>query len=203
MESAFNVIRSNVRVQAVVCIALGLFLVFWPDVTVVTIIYLFGALFALTGIASLVSYFRQKSERYRSAPVLAAGVLYILLALVAFLFPQVIAGFFSLVLGIVLALCGVVSAVRALELRQFDNYTWVGALVIGAIVAIGGIVIIVNPFASTVAFVFVLGAALIVNGVGELFIEWQLHKLEKEQRTPVQSPTPTSDNTDDNPLPPA
>ena len=179
MESLFNIIRSNVLVQAVVSIALGLFLVLWPGVTVVTLIYLFGALLALSGAASVVSYFRERSQRYHAPAVLATGVLFLLLGLVAFIFPQVIAGFFSVVLGIVLALCGVVSAVRALELRRYPDYSWVAALVLGVVVAIGGIVILVNPFQSTVTFVLVLGVALLVNGVGELFIEGRLRQLEK------------------------
>lgn len=180
MESLFNVIRSNVLVQAIVSIVLGLFLIFWPGVTVVTLIYLFGTLFAVSGAASVISYFRERSEHYRAPAVLATGVLFLLLGLVAFLFPQAIAGFFSVVLGIVLALCGIVSAVRALELRQYPDYSWVVALVVGVLVAIGGVVIIVNPFESTVTFVLVLGVALLVNGIGELFIEGQLRRLEKQ-----------------------
>ena len=84
------------------------------------------------------------------------------------------------IVGIVLALCGIVSAVRALELRQYPDYSWVVALVVGVLVAIGGVVIIVNPFESTVTFVLVLGVALLVNGIGELFIEGQLRRLEKQ-----------------------
>lgn len=188
VESLFNVIRSNVLVQAILSIALGLFLVFWPGVTVVTLIYLFGALFALSGAASVIAYFRERSSHYRSPAVLATGVLFLLLGLVAFLFPQVIAGFFSVVLGIVLALCGIVSAVRSLELRQYPGYSWVAALVVGALVAIGGIVILVNPFQSTVAFVLALGVALLVNGVVELFIEGQLRRLGKLEASSTAGP---------------
>ena len=119
------------------------------------------------------------------------AVFYLIIALIAFVFPKVIAGFFSVVLGIVLALCGIVSAVRALELRQYPDYSWVVALVVGVLVAIGGVVIIVNPFESTVTFVLVLGVALLVNGIGELFIEGQLRRLEKQAAgTAGMSPRP-------------
>jgi len=47
MESAFKVIRSNMMVQACLFIAFGLFLILWPGATIMTVIYLFGALFAL------------------------------------------------------------------------------------------------------------------------------------------------------------
>lgn len=158
-------------IQAIVFIVLGLFILFWPGVTVTTIVYLFGAIFAISGIASLVGYARQSSRSYHSPAVLTSGVFMVILALVVFIFPQAIASLFSLLLGIVLALCGVVSAVRALELRSLGGSSWIIGLVIGAVVAIGGIVIIANPFETTLMFIYVLGALMVVNGVGDLLIE--------------------------------
>lgn len=60
-------------------------------------------------------------------------------------------------LGAALALCGVVSLVRALDLRQLGGYHWVAGVVPSALVALGGILIIANPFGATSAFVMVLG----------------------------------------------
>lgn len=171
MNAFLEAVRSNMLIQAIVFIVLGLFILFWPGVTVTTIVYLFGTIFAISGIASLVGYARQSSRSYHSPAVLTSGVFMVILALVVFIFPQAIASLFSLLLGIVLALCGVVSAVRALELRSLGGSSWIIGLVIGAVVAIGGIVIIANPFETTLMFIYVLGALMVVNGVGDLLIE--------------------------------
>lgn len=179
MESVFKALRSNMFVQAILFILLGLFLILWPGVTVVTVIYLFGALFALSGVASLISYARQKSVDYHSPSVLTTGVLCLLIALVAFVFPGAVASFFSIVAGIILALCGIVCAVRSLELRQFQDNSWIAGLVIGILVAIGGIVVIVNPFGSASTFILVLGVIMLVNGACQLFMEYQLRRLQK------------------------
>lgn len=71
METLFNIIRSNSLLQAILFVALGLFIAFWPGATIITIIYLFGALFLLSGIASMVNYFRVKEDVYRPTSVLA------------------------------------------------------------------------------------------------------------------------------------
>ena len=63
MEKILDLVRSNNLVQAVLCIAFGLFLMIYPSITIQGIIMLFGVALALMGAAGLVSYFRQKSVR--------------------------------------------------------------------------------------------------------------------------------------------
>ena len=77
---------------------------------------------------------------------------------------------------------GVVNAVRSFELRTYHGNTWVLGLVVSVIVAVGGVVIIVNPFDTTVTFMLVLGILLIVKGVGDLIIEASLSSALKNQR---------------------
>lgn len=182
MESLLNVIRSNMLVQAVVFIVLGLFVLLWPGVTITTVIYLFGAFFAISGIASLISYQRAASPAHHSPAVLTSGVFMLVLALIVFLFPEAIASVFSLLLGIVLALCGVVSAVRSWELRPLGGYTWVVGLVVSVAVAIGGVIIIANPFETTLMFIYVLGGLMVLNGAGDLLIELAARREQRELR---------------------
>lgn len=172
MKSFINIVRSNMLIQGIIFIILGVVIICWPDITITTIVYLFGAIFAVSGIASLVSYGRKSSPSYKSAGVLTSGVFLCVIALIVFFFPQEIASLFSLILGIVLVLCGVVSAVRSIDLRDLDGYTWIVSLVLGIAVAVGGIVIIANPFDTTLMFIYVLGALMIANGATDLLIEW-------------------------------
>ena len=182
MKSFIDVIRSNILVQAVLSIALGLLLAFWPGATVLTVVYLLALYLAVSGAASLFSYFRSSSGRYRSAGVLTSAVVLLVLALLVFLFPQAVAGFFSLILGILLLVGGVVDAIRSIELRAYQGSTWIASIVISAAVAIGGVVIVVNPFETTAAFVLMLGVLLIVKGVGDLVIERRLAQASKDLR---------------------
>ena len=92
MEKFFGIVRSNNLVQAVLCIAFGLFLMIYPSITIQGIIMLFGVALALMGLAGLASYFRQRSVRYRNTGTLMTAVFYLIIALIAFVFPKVIAG---------------------------------------------------------------------------------------------------------------
>lgn len=182
MKSFLEALRSNMLAQAVTSIALGIFLAFWPGVTILTVVYLLALYLAVSGIASLVAYFRSSGARYRSAGVLANAVVLLVLALLVFLFPEAVGGFFSFILGILLTIGGIVNAVRSVELRAYQGSTWVVTLILSAVIAIGGLVIIVNPFATTAMFVLVLGVLLIVKGVADLVIERRLARMMKDAR---------------------
>lgn len=182
MESFLNLVKSNIVAQAVLSIALGALLAFMPQVTTVTIVYLLALCVAVSGIASLISYARSKRAGLDSSGVLASGVLLLVVALIIFVFPQAVASIFSLVLGILLVVGGVVNVVRSVELRGYVPRAGLASLVISAIIAVGGMIIVINPFGTTVTFVLVLGVLLIVKGVSDLAIELSLSRATKNLR---------------------
>lgn len=178
MNSFLDIVKSNIIAQAVLSIIVGLLLMFWPGITIVTVLYLVGIIFAIMGISSLISYFKAL-ESARITGMLATGVFFCVLALIVFLFPQVIAGFFSVILGIILVICGAVNAVRAMELKSYGGNSWIASIILSVLIAIGGVVIIANPFQTTALLVFVLGLIIASNGIVDLIIEAQLRKALK------------------------
>ena len=178
MQSFLNVVKSNIVAQAIISIVVGLLLMFWPGITIVTVLYLVGVVFAVMGISSLVSYFRTP-EAERQVGVVATGVFFCLVALIVFLFPQVIAGFFSVVLGIILVICGAVNAVRSGELKKYGTDPVVNFTIM-ALIIIGGLVVIANPFETTSLFVFILGLIIAANGIVDLIVDAELRKAIKK-----------------------
>lgn len=178
MDSFLNIVKSNIIVQAVLSIIVGLLLMFWPGITIVTVLYLVGFIFAIMGIASLINYFKAP-ESARITGMLATGVFFCVLALIVFFFPQVIAGFFSVILGIILVICGAVSAARSMELKRYGGNSWIASIILSVLIAIGGVVIIANPFQTTALLVFALGLIIASNGIVDLIIDAQLRKALK------------------------
>ena len=185
MERFLNIVRSNNLVQAVLCIAFGLFLMLYPSITVHGIIMLFGVAMTLMGVGSLASYFRQRSARYHDMGMLMTGVFYLIVAAIAFLFPTALASFFSVVLGLVLILCAIVNLVRAFDLRRYGSVVWIAVLVAALLVGAGGVLVVVNPFGATMTFVLVLGGVFVLNGAMDLFIEWYVRDSEKKADGPL------------------
>ncbi len=171
MNKFFATVRSNTIVQAILCVVLGVFLLVAPETATLTLVYLIGAYLAITGAITLISYFRSGSKKYRETSILITGVAWLVGALLVFIFPEFVGGFLSLIMGIFLLISGIVDGVRSYEMREFPASAWIPMLIVSALIAIGGIVIIMNPFGATVTFVMVLGILLIVKGVSDLAID--------------------------------
>lgn len=181
MGSFMKTVQTNAIVQAVLFMALGLVLMFVPDITLVTIVYLVAAVFAVSGLVSIFAYMRSGSPSYKMSGALTTGIFLLVVALVMFAFPAAVAGFFSILLGGVLILCGVANLVRSAGLREFGGNAWIAYAVLSLVVAIGGVVVIWNPFATTMVFVMVLGALLFVNGASNLVVEMSVRRHVRER----------------------
>ena len=91
-----------------------------------------------------------------------------------------IAGFFSVVLGIILVICGAVNAVRSGELKKYGERSWGFSMGLSVLIIIGGLVIIANPFETTSLFVFILGLIIAANGIVDLIVDAELRKAIKK-----------------------
>lgn len=168
MKDAIKRISAHVIVQSVISILLGLFLLFWPQFTTIAIVYVLAGYLAVIGIIGVISYVRNKDKTSFVDGDLIGGVCELLLAVVMFIFPKVIAGAFSMLLGILVVLNGVLNMGRALEIKKYGMKAWIAVFVLNILITIAGVFIIINPFASTVTFVQVLGILLLVKGAVDL-----------------------------------
>ena len=119
MEKFLNLVRSNM-VQAVLCIAFGLFLMIYPSITVQGIILLLAWRSRSWARQNLCRTSRQRSVRYRDSGRTMSAVFYVIIALIAFIFPKVIAGFFFGGARRGAHLLAIVNVVRAFRLRAFS-----------------------------------------------------------------------------------
>ncbi len=170
-RSAIDTVRSNVAVQAALCVAFGLLLIIMPGTAALTVVRLLGIFFLLSGAASLFSYFHKESSQAGSTSVLVVGIVYLVCALIVFIFTKPIASVMSFILGILLLVGGAVNIFRSLNLREYGGYTWIIMLLMSCIVAAGGVLITINPFGATKAFVIVLGIFLVLKGISDFGLE--------------------------------
>lgn len=170
-RSAVDTIRSNVAVQAALCVAFGLLLIIMPGTAALTVVRLLGIFFLLSGAASLFSYFYKNSGQAGSTSVLIVGIVYVICAILVFIFTKPIASVLSFILGILLLIGGIVNIFRSLNLREYGGNSWLIMLVMSCIIAAGGILIIINPFGATKTFVIVLGIFLVLKGISDFGLE--------------------------------
>lgn len=192
MYEGNSTLRSNevaiLVIRGVVALLFGIAAVFWPGLTLVTLVYLFSAFILLSGIMTLVTTAAALMDRGSSTllmKVLLAllGIVEIGVAVYMLRHPLLSIATFILLIGFSLIVRGVVETVTTLHGRESGTYKTIVAIT-GAVSVLAGVIILLQPAAGGVAFVWVLGLFALINGSMLVALSLALSKeaeLEKER----------------------
>ena len=156
-------------IRGVVAIVFGILAVVWPGVTALVLALLFGVFAIATGINQLVAAMRRAADPGHRAARLVAGVVGVVLGLLAILWP----GITILALAVVIGAWAIITGVSDLWLATRELGGWWLALV-GAVSIVVGLFILLRPGAGAVAIAWTIGVYAIVAGVLALVGMWQL-----------------------------
>jgi len=179
MEKLTTAITSNAIARAILSILFGIFLAVWSETATLIMVYILVAYLAVMGIFSIISYFVQKKKGLANQGTLLIAVFLLVLALIVFLFPQAVAGLLALLFGVLLLVSGLVNMFLAAGLRSLGGKMWIGLLVFSLLLAIGGVIIIVNPFEAAVSFTLFLGILFIAKGIVDLAVYLSTRQKDK------------------------
>lgn len=150
-------------VRGLAAILFGLAAVFWPGLTLVTLVYLFSAFVLANGIVSIVFGLMGVGREGMGWLGLVLG--FIEVGVGVYLLRHIDVSFdtFILVIGLVLIVRGVMDGVAAF----FDDHlatTRTMHIIAGVAYVLAGIVVLRQPLEGGVAFVWVLGVLALITG---------------------------------------
>ena len=164
MEAEMSNLTGGLVLRGVIAILFGVAAVFWPGLTLVTLVYLFSTFVLIGGLIDIVVGIG------RLGGGLSTRILTLLLGLVqigvgVYLLRHVHVAFATIILliGFTLIIRGIVEIVEGLFEDGPATYRTVMVL-IGLLALIVGVVVLFQPAASGVAFVWVLGLYSLVTG---------------------------------------
>jgi uncharacterized membrane protein HdeD (DUF308 family) len=148
--------------RGIAAMLFGLAALFWPGLTLFTLIVFFGAYTLVDGVFAIVTAIRGSGGRRWL--LLADGVLGVLVGLIAFFSPGATALVFLYVIAAWAVLTGVLKVVMAIWLRREIDNEWTMALS-GVLWVLLGVVLAVLPGVGLLSLswligVFALGAGL-------------------------------------------
>lgn len=146
----------------------GILLLLHPVRFTSTVIVVAGIALMLDGLLSVVNYFRSKPAEAAVGQLLVRGLVCIL----AGAFCAFNSGWFLVTFPVITVLYGVTVLVggmgkiqAAMDMRRMENKKWWWALISAVISILCAIVIINNPFSSTMAIWLFTGISLIVEAI--------------------------------------
>lgn len=184
--------RSYGYARSIITLIVGLLLVIWPDVAVVTMIYVIGALILAAGIVSLfLSYFGKWKEDKPSLLTMNA-IVDISFGIVLIIFPKFFASIIMFLFGIILLLFGVSGVVGLFQSNKIIKISWT-LFVIPVLTTLAGITIFFNPFSSAQYLTIFFGAFLLLYSIGEFISTFKVRHDLKD--TNVESRSHEKENS--------
>ena len=173
MKTILHHQRVSSIVAALVTIALGLVLLLWPDRSVKFLCMLLGVSILLTGVIYSLGWLARRGDG-RPAFFVLPGVILCALGLWLMTSPASVVLLVQYIFGAILLLHGAIDLQAAFSLigRRWRR-CWID-LLLGLLTAALGVLILLNPLGTFSALVLLIGAALIFDGLSDLYIIWQL-----------------------------
>ncbi len=169
--------KVNGPMRALIALVIGIMMVVSPANALTTVVKIIAAFLLASGVVSLVVGLKDKEKG--SLPLMSFNaVVDVVLGLLMFVFPGLIAKFMIYLIGFVLLAFGAVQIAALVSARKVVNMGF-GAFVLPIIVTLIGGFILFNPFAESVMTI-IAGSALIVYGASEILSSWKMKKAIDE-----------------------
>jgi len=182
-----------VVLRGAIAILFGLAAFSRPGAITLTLILLFGAYAFVGGVFAIVAAVRRGREGESWGWLLLDGVLGIVAAICAVLWPVAMALAFVYVIGFWAIFTGAMEIAAAIRLRKVIEHEWALGLA-GALSVVFGLVMFYRPVAGGLALVWWLGAYAIAFGVLMIVLGLRLrrfaHPHERRHLPPAGVPQP-------------
>ncbi len=162
-------IRWDMIASAVICIALGAVLIFFPKAVNEMIAYVIAAAMFLISVVEFYNYFKKdiKTDFYRND--LVFGVVALVVGIILLAKRDVIISLIPVVLGAYIIVSGVKKLQNALDLVRLKLDGWKSLLTLSAINIIFGIIMVICALETAKVITVLIGAGLVYSGATDLF----------------------------------
>lgn len=151
-------------IQGIAAILFGIACVFWPGITLVTFVYLFGIWLLIGGVLAMIGSLMSIGRHKGWILNLLLGLVELGLGVYLLRHPSVAFGTLILLVGFMLVFYGIFAIVSALADHENSSTSKALSIVAGIIAGLAGIFMFFQPVASGVAFVWIIGLFALING---------------------------------------
>jgi uncharacterized membrane protein HdeD (DUF308 family) len=161
-----------IALRGVLGILFGLVALFLPGVTMLSLVLVFAAYAFTDGVLGIVSAVRAARQHERWIPLLLEGIVDIIIAAIAVLWPGITVTAFVLLVAAWAIVTGGLMLWAAFRLNTDDTRWW---LVLGGVVSvIYGVLLILAPMIGALVLTWWLGAYALIFGVALIVLGFRL-----------------------------
>lgn len=163
----------TVALRGVIAIIFGLATLFWPRITLATLVFLFAAFVMGSGILLIMMAFRDRVNNAHGWMLLIEGVISIMLGIFTFALPAITALVLLYFIAAWAIMIGILEIIAAIGLRKEIENEWL-LLLVGIGSVIFGISLAIWPGAGALAILWTIGAYAVFFGILLLVLGFRL-----------------------------
>jgi uncharacterized membrane protein HdeD (DUF308 family) len=156
--------------RGLVAVLFGLLTIFIPEVTLLTLVFLFGAYALVDGIFNVIASFRSASHHWA---LLVEGMIGILAGILTFAWPAITAIVLLYLIAFWAIFTGIFEIIAGVHLRKAITNEW-ALLLMGALSMLFGILILFAPAAGALAIALWIGLYALAFGIFLLVLAFRL-----------------------------
>ena len=150
---------------SVLLIIVSLFLIAKPGIAVSTVVTLFAIVFLVDGIINIIAYMMEDVEIKAYSNELIMGILLVILGLIILLNQPLFISILPIMIGLWIFIKSIMKLQLAINLKSAVAERWGLLLVSSILMAILGVLIIVNPFEAIFTLARFVGIMMLVAEV--------------------------------------
>ncbi|NLD71493.1 MAG: HdeD family acid-resistance protein [Chloroflexi bacterium] len=167
-----------VALRGVVAVVFGILAFVWPELTLLTLITLFGAFALVDGVLSLIAGLSSIQTNERWWAELIEGLVGIAFGLVVFFWPEVTALALLYLIAGWAVVTGILEIVAAIRLRRVITGEW--AMILGGIASIlFGVLLAAFPGAGILGLAWLIGLYAVLFGVLLIIVGLRLRGMRE------------------------
>lgn len=156
-------------VVSLILIAVAIFLIAKTGIALTTAVTIFGIIFLVEGIISIISYMKEEPEVRAFSSELMMGILLAMLGLIILFNRTLFISMIPIITGIWIIIRSIMKFQFAINLKSVVAEKWGWMLVSSIVMCILGILIIVNPFEAIVTLTRFIGIMIVIAEVIDIF----------------------------------
>lgn len=184
MKELLKRIKADVLISSVVCILLGVLLLFKADMAVNLVCVIIALTLIILGVVYIIGFL---TSHFVNMIGLIGGLLMLIFGIWFYVKPEVLASLIPCVIGLILVVHGMNSIRIATETKNNNYDKWWSVLLAALLTIILGVLIIVFAFRVATFAVQILGVALIYDAVANFWIVAKASSAAKRMREEAEA----------------
>ena len=167
--------------RSITAIVIGIIMVSKPETSLILTVKVLAAFLIASGIVSLV-YGIINRQRGALSLMVTNAIVDIAIGVVLFIFPQEVARFMLILIGIAVLIFGIMQIIVLVSASRVVSNGFL-IYILPVLCVIGGALLLIKPFSSLNALVLLAGIAVLVYGVSEFIATWKVNRAMKAYET--------------------